>query len=154
MAEILVLVGSHRGGATRVGAAIAAHLGAAGLPARAVAMDAADATQIAAAPALVICTATFGAGGVPPRAVALLAAIASGEVPVAGKPAGIVGLGDSSFRDTYNGGCRRFAEALDQAGAEIIAPLLLFDAAHPGARPDLAGWTDAFRSALLARAPA
>lgn len=152
--DILVLTGSHRGAATRVGQGIAARLAAAGTPARAIAMADADAALIAPAPALVICTATFGSGGVPPGAAGLLEAIRTGTLPLAGKPVGIVGLGDSSFRDTYNGGCRLFAAALGAAGARSIAPLLLFDAAAPHLAPDVAGWTETFLRALAGSAAA
>ncbi len=148
---ILVLAGSHRGAATRTGAMIAARLSDAGLAARALPMDAATPDAVAAAPALVFCTSTFGSGGVPPRAEALLSAIATGALPLAGRPVAVIGLGDSSFRDTYNGGSRRFAAALEAAGAEIIAPLLLFDASTPHRPPDVAGWMAEVQAAFAAR---
>lgn len=148
----LVLTASHRGAATRMGAAIAGHLGALGLPARAVAMDTAPPDAVAAAPALVFCTSTFGSGGVPPQAEGLLAAIEAGALALADRPVAVVGLGDSSFRDTYNGGSRRFAAALEAAGARIIAPLLLVDASAPHLRPDVAGWAAGLAQALAARA--
>lgn len=148
---LLVLTGSHRGAASKVGQAIATRLAEVGLPVCTRTMDTVTPAEIAAAPALVLCTSTFGSGGVPPQAVDLLAALEAGEIALANRPVAIAGLGDSSFRDTYNGGCRRFAAALQTAGAELIAPLLLFDASTPHLPPDLAGWVADVRAALAAR---
>lgn len=144
----MVLVGTHRGGAGRVGEAIAERLAALGAVAAWVPMDKIEPEDVTAFAAVVVCTSTFGAGGVPPNAVQMLAALRSGAVDARGLPVGIVGLGDRSFGATYNGGCRAFADAFAASGAVIVGPMLLFDAADPATRYDPGDWTEAWWRAL------
>ncbi|MDK9698259.1 MAG: flavodoxin domain-containing protein [Siculibacillus sp.] len=157
--RIAILVGSTKGRATAVATAVAAELTARGRAAAVVPLDRADAATVAAADALVLCTSTFGSGGVPANAVEFLARLEAGDIPCADVPVGWIGLGDRSFRDTYNGGWRRFERAFRVAGAVGLGEPLLFDAADallPAAddarrAARIAEWTGSFDAALAAR---
>ncbi len=153
---ILVLVGTTKGRATTVAEALRAALVERGLRAETSALDRVEAGAIAAADALVVCTSTFGSGGVPANAVGFLDRLESGDVACAGKPVGFVGLGDRSFRDTYNGGWQTLARAFAGRGAVAVGEPLLFDAAE-ALPPDEAArrltervtvWAGAFQAAL------
>lgn len=142
--SVVVLVGTHKGGAGRIGEAIADRLVALGEAASWRPMDRIAAADLRRFTAVVVCTSTFGAGGVPPNATDLLAELRSDAVDLAGILVGVVGRGDSSFGATYNGGCRTFAEVLRARGAVIVGPTLLFDAADPTKDPDPEAWAEAW----------
>jgi MioC protein len=156
--HLVVLVGTTKGRAAAVAEAVAADLADAGTTVSVVRMDAADEAVVDGADALVVCTSTFGAGGVPMNARSFLERLETGAVPCAGKPVGYIGLGDRSFRDTYNGGWRTLAHAFAARGAVGVGEPLLFDAADalPPAESTrrraerIAAWAATFRDLLAA----
>ena len=157
--RIAILVGSTKGRATAVAAEVAAELTARGRTVDVVPLDRAEAATVAAADALVLCTSTFGSGGVPANAVEFLARLEAGDIPCTGAPVGWIGLGDRSFRDTYNGGWRHLERAFRAAGAIGLGEPLLFDAADvlpPDAEEArrtarIAEWCEGYDAALAAR---
>lgn len=156
--HLVVLVGTTKGRAAAVAAEVATDLTEAGTTVAVVSMEHADEAVVAGADALVVCTSTFGAGGVPMNARGFLDRLEAGDIPCAGKPVGYIGLGDRTFRDTYNGGWKTFAGAFAARGAVGVGEPLLFDAADtpPPAeavlrrRRRIAAWTAAFRTLLAA----
>lgn len=156
--QIVVLVGTTRGHTTVVAEEVAARLAESGASVVVTPMDRAEPAAVAAAAALIVCTSTFGSGGVPANAAGFLARLEAGEIACAGRPVAYVGLGDRSFRDTFNGGWRTFERALTALGAVTLGEPLLFDAAEalpPDAavaqrRARVAAWVDALRPALAA----
>jgi MioC protein len=156
--HLVVLVGSTKGRAEAVAAEVAADLAEAGTTVAVVSMEHADEAVVAGADALVVCTSTFGAGGVPVNAQDFLERLEAGAIRCAGIPVGYIGLGDRSFRDTYNGGWRTMARAFSARGAVAVGEPLLFDAADalPPAdavrlrRERIAAWTATFRILLAA----
>lgn len=156
--HLVVLVGTTKGRAATVAEAVAADLAEVGTTVAVVRMDAADEAVVAGADALVVCTSTFGAGGVPVNAQGFLERLEAGAFPCAGKRVGYVGLGDRSFRDTYNGGWRTFARAFAAQGAVAVGEPLLFDAADVLPPADaarrvaerVAAWAAGFRERLAA----
>lgn len=157
---IVVLVGTTKGRTTAVAEEVAARLGDAGATVDVVPMDRADAALVGRAEMLIVCTSTFGAGGVPANAADFLARVEAGDIPCAGRPIAYVGLGDRSFRHTYNGGWRTFERAFTAHGAVTLGEPLLFDAADalPPAeaaarrRDRIAAWVDDLRAVLPAAA--
>lgn len=156
--HLVVLVGTTKGRAAAVAAEVAADLVEAGTTVDVVSMEQADASVVVGADALVVCTSTFGAGGVPANARGFLERLEAGAIPCAGKPVGYIGLGDRSFRDTYNGGWKTMARGFAARGAVGVGEPLLFDAAdaRPPAeairrrRERIAAWTATFRTLLAA----
>lgn len=156
--HLVVLVGTTKGRAASVASEVAGALAGAGTTVVVVPMERADPTVVDGADALVVCTSTFGAGGVPVNAQGFLERLEAGAVPCAGKPVGYIGLGDRSFRDTYNGGWKTLARAFAARGAVGVGEPLLFDAADalPPAeaalrrRERIAAWTATFRALLAA----
>ena len=155
---LVVLVGSTKGRAAAVAAEVAADLAEAETTVAVVSMDHADEAVVAGADALVVCTSTFGAGGVPVNAQGFLERLEAGAIPCAGKPVGYIGLGDRSFRDTYNDGWKTLARCFAARGAVAVGEPLLFDAADalPPAeaalrrRERIAAWTATFLILLAA----
>lgn len=127
--HLVVLVGTTRGGAAAVATEVAARLAEGGATVRVAPMDSADAAAVEAADALVVCTSTFGVGGVPANAQSFLERLEAGAIPCAGRLVAYVGLGDRSFRETYNGGWKTFAHVFEARGAIGVGEPLLFDAA-------------------------
>ncbi len=150
--RILVLIGTHKGRAGMIGEAIRDHLRRLGAEAEWRPMDRVDPAELAGLDAVVVCTSTFGAGGVPPNAAGLLGALSDRSVDCSGLSVGLVGLGDSSYGATFNGGHRAFAGAFAARGAAIVGPPLLFDAARPDDQPDPLAWAEAWLERLRADA--
>lgn len=149
--RILVLIGTHKGRAGMIGEAISDHFRRLGAEASWRPMDRVDGSDLGGLDGVVVCTSTFGAGGVPLNATGLLAALTQGEIDCSGLAIGLVGLGDSSYGATYNGGHRAFAAAFVARGGEILGPALLFDAARPDDQPDPLPWAEAWLDRLRAR---
>lgn len=67
-----------------------------------------------------ICTSTYGQGDVPDNARDFLADLQASKPDLGGKLIGIIGLGDSTYQDTFNHGGQQFENALRQLNANII----------------------------------
>src|SRR3954466_13849441 len=64
-----------------------------------------------------ICTSTYGQGDVPDNAQALYDSLAKERPDLAGVRYAVFGLGDSTYRDTFNFGGQTFDELLSSLGA-------------------------------------
>ncbi|HLT78569.1 MAG TPA: flavodoxin domain-containing protein [Ferrovibrio sp.] len=70
--------------------------------------------------AFLICTSTYGQGDVPDNARDFLADLRTARPDLTGKLVGIVGLGDSTYQDTFNHGGRQFEETLASLNASLV----------------------------------
>jgi MioC protein len=70
--------------------------------------------------AFLICTSTYGQGDVPDNARDFLADLRTARPDLTGKLVGIVGLGDSTYQDTFNHGGRQFEETLTSLNASLV----------------------------------
>jgi MioC protein len=70
--------------------------------------------------AYVICTSTYGQGDVPDNARDLFEAVKEGRPDLSGLRYGVIGLGDSTYADTFNQGGRLFDELLAELGAKRV----------------------------------
>jgi len=77
---------------------------------------------------LLVCTSTTGAGDLPEELIALHTELVDIPPRIAGLKYAVIGLGDSSYDDTFCGGGEKMDSALADIGAERVAPLLRLDA--------------------------
>jgi MioC protein len=70
--------------------------------------------------AFLICTSTYGQGDVPDNARDFLADLQAAKPDLSGKLVGIIGLGDSTYQDTYNHGGQQFEAALTALNASLV----------------------------------
>lgn len=70
--------------------------------------------------AFLICTSTYGQGDVPDNARDLYEALQTQKPDLAAVRYGVIGLGDSTYQDTYNNGGKLFDTLLTELGATRI----------------------------------
>ncbi|HEX6957403.1 MAG TPA: flavodoxin domain-containing protein [Ferrovibrio sp.] len=70
--------------------------------------------------AFLICTSTYGQGDVPDNARDFLADLQSRKPDLSGKLCGVIGLGDSTYQDTFNHGGQQFEEILRELNATVV----------------------------------
>jgi MioC protein len=99
--------------------------------------------------ALLAVTSTTGMGELPDNLHALHATLRD-TLPAAwrGLPGGVIGLGDSSYGDTFCGGGEQMRELFEELGVVQLQPLLRLDASETvtpetDAEPWLQAWLDA-----------
>jgi MioC protein len=68
----------------------------------------------------IICTSTYGEGEVPENAKAFYAALREQRPDLSAVRYAVLGLGDSSYQDTFNFGGKRFDDILTELGAQRI----------------------------------
>lgn len=78
-----------------------------------------------------ICTSTYGQGDVPDNGRSFYEALCTERPDLRGLRYGVVGLGDRTYRDTFNFGGQRFDQVLSELGASRIGERLRIDAAEP-----------------------
>jgi MioC protein len=102
-------------------------------------MDSLDATALDdPEPAYLICTSTYGQGDVPDNARDFFEALESGKPDLGSIRYGVVGLGDSTYADTYNQGCRKFDALLTELGAKRIGDRMEHNASSDDLPEDVA----------------
>lgn len=77
---------------------------------------------------LLVCTSTTGSGDLPDELIPLHTELVDAPPRVNGLKYAVIGLGDSSYGDTFCGGGRTIDAALEDIGAEQVAPMLALDA--------------------------
>ncbi len=141
--SVRVYTASTNGTAAALGAALAERLGG-------LCLSMAEAEPPLAGLAVFV-VATFGQGGVPEAAKPFLAALESRTTPLDRLSFGIVGLGDSAFRATYNNGHRLVESVLIARGAQRLGEPLLLDASRPQGRDEAVdAWAERFRALIPA----
>ena len=124
---ITILTASMTGTADMVAEDVKAALEAAGQAATIAPMDALEPSLFKPGVYL-ICTSTYGQGDVPDNGQALYTALESQRPDLSAVRYGVIGLGDSTYVDTYNHGGKRFDDLLQALGARRLGTRLEHDA--------------------------
>jgi len=118
--QISILVGTMTGTAELVAGDIKKALEDKGHTAEVLLMDSLKADVFERPGAFLICTSTYGQGDVPDNARDFLADLQAVKPDLTGKLVGIIGLGDSTYQDTYNHGGKQFEDAMQSLNATIV----------------------------------
>lgn len=104
-------------------------------------------------PAYLICTSTYGQGDVPDNAQDFFEDLRAKRPDLQAIRYGVIGLGDSTYQQTFNFGGKRFDDLLQELGAQRIGDRFIHDAAD-GTMPEeealswLDGWCPALEEAF------
>lgn len=126
--DITILVGTMTGTAEMVAQEAQQALESAGHQARIEMMDNLDAGVFGKGGTFLICTSTYGNGDVPDNAQALINSLETGKPNLSHVTYGIVALGDTTYKDTFCQGGKRFDKLLTELGAKRAGEMLLHDA--------------------------
>ena len=91
-------------------------------------MDNLDSTVFSREGLFLVCTSTYGQGDVPDNARALYEDLKAKRPNLSHVRYGVFGLGDRTYAETFNFGCKRFDEILAELGAERIGERHTHDA--------------------------
>lgn len=150
--RVTILVGTMTGTAELVAADVRQALEAEGVAVEILPMDNLTAEVFERPGAFLVCTSTYGQGDVPDNAQAFLADVKSKKPGLAGKVFGVIGLGDSTYADTFNFGGKQFDDLLAELGARRLKARLEHNASGDSlpevdgvawARDWLAAWSRA-----------
>ncbi len=75
-----------------------------------------------------VCTSTYGTGEVPENAKAFYGALSAQRPDLGGVRYGVFGLGDMTYRETFNFGGKRFDDLLTELGAKRLGERAKHDA--------------------------
>ena len=117
---ITILVGTMTGTAEMVADDVRPVLEAAGWSVEILDMDGLDAGVFERGGVFLICTSTYGQGDVPDNAMDFFEDLSESRPDLSGVRYGVIGLGDSTYSDTYNHGGERFDALLQELGAQRI----------------------------------
>ncbi|WP_416305677.1 flavodoxin [Neptunicella sp. SCSIO 80796] len=126
MPAISIFVGSVYGGATFVAEQVAEMLEGQGFKVQLCDPPSMDAFK--AAEAILIISSTTGQGDIPPDFEEFYYQLQSEFPLLNGKPFGVIGLGDSSYGETYCGAGRKLFALLEELQGQAVMPLLKIDA--------------------------
>ncbi|MCS4285869.1 MioC protein [Pseudomonas sp. BIGb0278] len=129
--KVVIISGSVYGTAEEVARHAEALLKAAGLEAWYAARASLADIEGFASQALLAVTSTTGMGELPDNLMPLFCAIRD-SLPAAwrGLPGAVIGLGDSSYGDTYCGGGEQMRELFTELGVHEVLPMLRLDASE------------------------
>ena len=127
-AEIKILVGTMTGTADMVAQEVEQALESAGHEAEIRIMDDLDASVFAGGGVFLICTSTYGAGDVPDNAQRLFSSLETEKPDLSRVTYGVIALGDTTYKDTYCQGGKRFDQLLTELGAKRAGEMLMHDA--------------------------
>lgn len=85
-----------------------------------------------------ICTSTYGQGDVPDNGKPLYEALRAQRPDLCAVRYGVIGLGDNTYKDTFNFGGQKFDELLAELGAQRIGERARIDASGSELPEDLA----------------
>jgi len=126
--DITILVGTMTGTADMVAQEAQQALETAGHKASIRMMDDLDASVFQTGGTFLICTSTYGAGDVPDNAQHLFASLETGRPKLDNVTYGIIALGDTTYKDTFCQGGKRFDQLLTELGAKRAGQMLMHDA--------------------------
>lgn len=136
--QISILVGTMTGTAELVAGDIKKALEGKGHAVEVLLMDNLKADVFQRPGAFLICTSTYGQGDVPDNARDFLADLQAAKPDLSGKLVGIIGLGDSTYQDTYNHGGQQFEDTLRQLNATLVGERMKHNASG-GSLPEEEG---------------
>ena len=114
---VTILIGTMTGTAELVADEVEAVLQQAGYRVEILDMDGLDAGIFARPGLFLVCTSTYGQGDVPDNAQGLYDDLEATRPNLMQTHFGVIGLGDSTYSDTYNFGGRGFDDLLRELGA-------------------------------------
>ncbi len=126
--QITILVGTMTGTAEIVAGDVKKALAAEGHAVDVLLMDNLKADVFQRPGAFLICTSTYGQGDMPDNARDFHADLVAMRPDLGGKLAGVIGLGDSTYADTYNHGGMQFEQILSELGATLVGERLAHNA--------------------------
>lgn len=135
--EVAILVGTMTGNAQLVAQELELGFGDAGTRITVVPMDDLGPEVFQRDAVFLICTSTYGHGGLPDNARELFDALRTTRPDLSAVRYGVLGLGDSTFVDTFNHGGMHFDRLLAELGARRIGERAAIDAAG-SALPEVA----------------
>ena len=151
--DITILVGTMTGTAEMVAQEVQQTLESAGHHATIQVMDNLDAAVFAAGGTFLICTSTYGNGDVPDNAQALFSSLETQRPDLSKITYGVIALGDTTYKDTYCQGGKRFDQMLSELGARRAGDVLMHDASSGTLPEELAAqwvvpWVDQYLAPL------
>jgi MioC protein len=126
--EITILVGTMTGTADMVAQEVQQALESAGHQVQIKQMDNLDAGVFQGGGTFLICTSTYGNGDVPDNAQSLFSSLETGKPDLSHVTYGIIALGDTTYKDTFCQGGKRFDQLLTELGAKRTGEMLMHDA--------------------------
>ena len=126
--DITILVGTMTGTAEMVAQEVEQALESAGHQASIQVMDNLDASVFQGGGTFLICTSTYGNGDVPDNAQALYGSLETERPNLSNVTFGVIALGDTTYKDTYCQGGKRFDKLLGELGARRAGEMLMHDA--------------------------
>lgn len=126
--NITILVGTMTGTAEIVAGDIKKALEPEGHAVAVLLMDNLKADVFSRPGAFLVCTSTYGQGDVPDNARDFYNDLKETRPDLSGKLAGVIGLGDSTYADTFNFGGKQFEEILRSLGATLVGERLAHNA--------------------------
>ncbi|WP_446941679.1 flavodoxin [Pseudomonas aeruginosa] len=130
--KVAILSGSVYGTAEEVARHAQKLLSAAGLEASHLPRASLDELKAFAPEAFLVVTSTTGMGELPDNLQPLYYAIRDQLPAWHGLPGGVIGLGDSSYGDTFCGGGEQVRELFGELGVREVLPMLRLDASETG----------------------
>ncbi|MGA7461781.1 MAG: flavodoxin domain-containing protein [Candidatus Korobacteraceae bacterium] len=126
--DITILIGTMTGTAEMVAQEVQQALESAGHAATIQVMDNLDASVFANGGTFLICTSTYGAGDVPDNAQAFFNSLETERPDLSAITYNVIALGDTTYKDTYCQGGKRFDQLLTELGAKRAGDILMHDA--------------------------
>ena len=127
-ASIAILVGTITGTAEIVAEDVAPVLEEAGFEVETLDMDDLKPGDLFTKNIVLICTSTYGQGDVPDNAMDLYEALQEEKPNLSNLRYGVIGLGDSTYADTYNQGGTRFDNLFQELGAQRMGDVMRHNA--------------------------
>ncbi|MDP6689217.1 MAG: flavodoxin domain-containing protein [Alphaproteobacteria bacterium] len=126
--SITILVGTITGTAELVAEDVKPILEEAGYAVEILDMDGLTQDVLLENELVLICTSTYGQGDVPDNAMDFFENLDVMQPDLAGLRYGVIGLGDSTYADTYNQGGARFDGLLQELGAQRVGEVMAHNA--------------------------
>ncbi len=126
--SITILIGTITGTAELVAEDVGPVLEEAGYEVEMLDMDGLSPDVLCDNDLVLICTSTYGQGDVPDNAMELYEALDVHQPDLSGLRYGVIGLGDSTYADTYNQGGARFDILLRELGAQRVGEVMRHNA--------------------------
>lgn len=133
--QVSILVGTMTGTAELVAGDVKKALEGKGHSVEVLLMDNLKAEVFERPGAFLVCTSTYGQGDVPDNARDFFADLQAAKPDLTGKLVGVIGLGDSTYQDTFNHGGQQFESLLKSLNATLVGERMQHNASS-GSLPE------------------